>query len=433
MTDALARVKSFAFTAFRSRDARRSLELGLATALGPVGGFVANIIFARTLGASGRGDLAAIVAALAVCEAVLAVGISDILARNIARSGIPPGTQRTLALGAVVASVIPGVLVTVYCHNWQFSLPVAVAAGLTVPMTTATVIGRGVLLGRHEYRKLSLSQIVGGLFRLITPFTLILAGSPTESLGLAIVLSWSMAAAIPIFACRPVSGRAAPIRDVLPILKDSLIVWPLHMAWLLQVYLDQLVLAAFVSPASLGVYAVCVGIAQAPAALASGPRQVLLARAAKSQNLDEIPKVAQAIIVIALVTGVAAGYCADPLLSAIFGPEFGGAAVVLGILLAATGFDIALGLLSTGLIAVGRIKSAAINQSVGLLLTAIVLPIVVASGGGILSAAVIRLASSVAACALARINVRRFSQSQRVPSVTRQDGQVPDTTDRQQV
>jgi O-antigen/teichoic acid export membrane protein len=186
---------------------------------------------------------------------------------------------------------------------------------------------------------------------------------------------------------------------------------------LLQVYLDQLVLAAFVSPASLGVYAVCVGIAQAPAALASGPRQVLLARAAKSQNLDEIPKVAHAIIVIAVVTGLVAGYWSGPLLSAIFGSEFGGAAIVLGILVAATGFDIALGLLSTGLIAVGRIKSAAINQSVGLLLTAIVLPIVVASGGGILSAAIIRLVSSAAACAFARVNVRRFSQSQRVPAV----------------
>jgi O-antigen/teichoic acid export membrane protein len=398
------------------RDARSAIELGLATMLGPLGGFVANIVFARTLGASGRGDLAAIVAALAVCEAVLAVALSDILARHTAKGDIPPGAQRTLATGAVAASIIPGILVAIYCHIWHFSWPVAVAAGLVVPLTTGTVIGRGVLLGRHAYRKLTLSQIVGGAFRLLAPLTLLLVERPTEDLGLIVVLSWSMAAAVPIFACRPFAGRPAAIREVLPMLRASLIVWPVHMAWLLHVYLDQLVLAAFVSPADLGLYAVCVGIAQAPAALASGPRQVLLARAAKSQNLDEIPKVAQAILVIAVISGAVSAYFAGPLLAAVFGPEFGGTSLVLGVLLAATGFDIALGLFNTGLIAVGRLRSAAINQSVGLLVTVVILPIAVASGGGILSAAIIRLVSSASACLSARIDVLRFSRSQQINS-----------------
>jgi O-antigen/teichoic acid export membrane protein len=384
--------------------------------LGPIGGFVANIVFARTLGASGRGDLAAIIAALAVCEAVLAVGIMDVLARNIARGDAVPGAERTLAAGAVAASIIPGVLVAIYCHSWHFSWQVAVAAGLVVPLTTGTMIGRGVLLGRHAYRKLTASQIVNGVFRVLAPLTLILVARPTEDLGLIVVLSWSVAAAVPIFACRPFAGRAASIRAVFPILRDSLIVWPLHMAWLLHVYLDQLVLAAFVSPAQLGLYAVCVGIAQAPSALASGPRQVLLARAAKSHNLDEIPRIAQAIVVLGLMSGVVSGYFAGPLLAAVFGPEFRGISVVLGLLVAATGFDIAMGMLNTGLIAVGRLRSAAINQSIGLLLTVVVLPIAVASGGGILSAAIIRVIASTSACVSARIEVGRFSRSQQINS-----------------
>ncbi|AGB21353.1 membrane protein involved in the export of O-antigen and teichoic acid [Mycobacterium sp. JS623] len=400
----------------RPRDVRAAIELGLATMLGPVGGFVANIVFARTLGASGRGDLAAIVAALAVCEAILAVALSDILARHIAKGDIPVGAQRTLVTGAVVVSLIPGVLVAIYCHIWHFSWPVAVAAGLVVPLTTGTVIGRGVLLGRHAYRKLTLSQIVGGVIRLLAPLTLLLVEHPTENLGLVVVLSWSVATAIPILASRPFAENAAAIRDVWPILRASLIIWPVHMAWLLHVYLDQLVLAAFVSPADLGLYAVCVGIAQAPAALASGPRQVLLARAAKSQNLDEIPKVAQAVLAIAVVSGAISAYFAGPLLAAVFGPEFGGTSLVLGLLLAATGFDIALGLFNTGLVAVGRLRSAAINQSVGLLVTVVVLPIAVASGGGILSAAIIRLVSSAAACFSARIDVLRFCRSQPIKS-----------------
>ena len=297
----MAGIRSLGSAVFRSRDARLSIELGLATALGPLGGFVANVVIARTLGAGGRGHLAAIVAALAVCEAVLALGLPDILARHIAKGSIPPGAQRTLAGLAVAASIIPGGLVAIYCHAWNFSWPVAAAAGLIVPLTTATVIARGVVLGRHAYRKLTASQIVGGAFRLLAPLTLILVERPTDDLGLIVVLSWNVAAAVPIFACRPFAGRAAAIRKVLPILRESLIVWPVYAAWPLFMYLDQFVLAAVISPADLGRYAVCVGIAQAPAALASGPRQVLLARAARSQSLDEIPKVAQSFLVIAVI------------------------------------------------------------------------------------------------------------------------------------
>jgi O-antigen/teichoic acid export membrane protein len=388
-----------------------SIELGLASLLGPLGGFVANVIFARTLGASGRGDIAAIVAALAVCEAVLALGLPDVLARHVAKGSIPSGAQRTLARGAIAGSIIPGAAVVIYTHSWHFSWPVAIAAGVIVPMTTATVIARGVLLGRHAYRKLTASQIIGGTFRLLAPLTLILVDKPTENLGLIAVLTWSVASAIPIFACRPFAGPPASIREVALIFKESLIVWPVQMAWLLHARLDQLVLAAVVSPADLGRYAVCVGIAEAPSALASGPRQVLLARAAKSHSLDEIPKIAQSILAIGVLGGIVSGYFAAPVLGAVFGPEFRGASSVLGILLVATGFEIALGFLNSGLIAVGRVKSAAVNQFVGLLLTAIVLPVAVSLGGGILSAAAVRLIASALACLLARLDVWRFSRT----------------------
>ena len=144
--------KRFRLAAFRSPDAKMSIELGLATLAGPVGGFIANVIIARTLGASGRGELAAVVAALGVCERVsLIFGLPDILARHIAKGSLPPGAHRTLATGAIAASIIPGVLIAIYCHSWDFSWPVSAAAGLIVPLTTATVIARGILLGRHAY------------------------------------------------------------------------------------------------------------------------------------------------------------------------------------------------------------------------------------------------------------------------------------------
>jgi O-antigen/teichoic acid export membrane protein len=412
----MAGIRTLGSALLRSRDARLSIELGLATVLGPVAGFVANIVYARTLGASGRGDLAAIVAALSVCEALLTFGLPDILARHIAKGSITPGAQRTLAGGAIAASIIPGAVVAIYCLSRNFTWPVAIAAGLVVPLMTATMIARGVLLGRHAYRKLTASQLVGGVFRLLAPLTLILVEHPTEDLGLMVILGYFVAAAIPIFACRPFAGHAAAIRKAWPILREALIVWPAYAAWPLYANLDQLVLAAMVSPADLGRYAVCMAIAQAPAALASGPRQVLLARAAKSQSLDEIPRIAQTALVIAVITGALSGYFAGPLLAAVFGPEFRGISLVLGILLVATGFEIALGMLNTGLVAVGRVRSATINQGVALLISAVVLPIAVSLGGSILSAAVVRLVAAASACLLSRLGVRRFSRSQQTDS-----------------
>ncbi len=80
--------------------------------------------------------------------------------------------------------------------------------------------------------------------------------------------------------------------------------------------------------------------------------------------------------------------------------------------MAACGFDIALGMLNTGLLAVGRVRSSAINQGVALVLTAAALPIAVSLGGSIIWAAIVRLSASAVAFSLARLNVRQFSRSQ---------------------
>ena len=396
----------------RSGDARMATELGFASLLVPVGSFVANIVFARTLGASGRGDLAAIIAALAVCEALLAFGLPDILARHIAKGSLPTGVQRTLARAAVAASLIPGVLLCLYCHSRHFSWPVAGVAGLVVPLQTATAVARGVLVGRRAFRRLTSSWILSGALRLVAPVVLILVKNPNENLALILVLGWIVAPAVPIFAGRPFAGRLSSIRDAWQILRESLGVWPLYLAWQLNARLDQLVLAVFVSAGDLGRYAVCVGIAEVPSFLASGPRQVVLARVAKSHAVSGVARITPAILVTGVMSGALSAYFAAPLLAAVFGPEFRSTSLVLGILLAATGFDIAAGLLNSCLIAVGRGRSATMNQLVALSVTLLVLPIAILLGGGISSAAAVRLVGSACAYLLALSRLRRFSRSE---------------------
>ena len=398
----------------RSGDARMATELGLATLLVPVGSFVANIVFARTLGASGRGDLAAIIAALAVSEAVLTFGLADILARHIAKGSLPAGAQRTLAAGVLATAILPGLLLAFYCHSRHFMWPVAVIAGVVVPIATATAVARGVLNGRQEYRRLTVSWLLSGALRLLAPLILILIDTPNENLALILVLGWIVAPAVPIFAGRPFAGPFGSARDAWQILRESLGVWPAYLAWQVNARLDQLVLSLFVSAADLGRYAVCVGIAEVPTFLANGPRQVMLARVAKTHSFHGVPRMTQGILVVGLVTGVLAAFFSAPLLAAVFGPDFRSASLVLGILLAATGFDVGAGLLNSCLIAVGRGKSATINQMVSLSITAVVVPSVVSLGGGIAAAAAVRLVGSTCAYLLALLSSRRFSRSEAV-------------------
>jgi O-antigen/teichoic acid export membrane protein len=183
------------------------------------------------------------------------------------------------------------------------------------------------------------------------------------------------------------------------------------LAWQLNARLDQLILSIFVPAADLGRYAVAVSIAEIPTFLANGPRQVILARVAKSHSFGGMPRFTQVIVVAGVVTGALAAYFSAPLLGAVFGPEFRSAAVPLGILLAATGFDLSTGLLNSCLIGVGRGRSATMNQLVGLSITVVVVPIVVLLGGGIAAAAAVRLVGCVCAYVLARSSSWRFTRS----------------------
>jgi O-antigen/teichoic acid export membrane protein len=396
----------------RSRDARGAIELGLAGLLIPLGGFVTNVVFAHMLGASGLGNLAAIVAALAVSEAVLAFGLPDVLSRHVAKGSLPAGASGTLALEAVAAASIPGLLVCLYCHSRHFSWPVAAAAGLAVPVLTATTLARGVLVGRQAYRTISVALIFRGVVRLVAPTALLLVENPSENFALILVVASTVAPALPIFASRPFAGPLAPARAAWPILRESLGVWPLYLAWSLNARLDQLVLAVAVPPADLGRYAVSVNIAEVPASAAQGPREVILARVAKSRTFPGVRAITLAILAIGVAVGGLAALFAGPLLAVVFGPEFRSASLVLGILLAATGFDTGAGVLTRCLIALGHGRSATMCYVLGLCVTVVVLPPALLLGGGILAAAAVSLTAAVCAYLVALASLRRLSQAE---------------------
>jgi O-antigen/teichoic acid export membrane protein len=403
----------------RSRDARHALELGLARFLGPVGGLLANIAVARTLGAEGRGQIAAVLVLFSTLELILAFGAPDILARDIARNTLPLGSARTLSTYAATISVIPGIAVIFYCHHWGFSWATSVFIGVLVPATTVTYMARGVLLGQHQYRKLTISHLLFGMVKITAPLLLIAVDKPSVNLGLMVFLSGTVAAAIPILASRPFAGAAVPFRSIVPLLRESLIVWPTHSMWPLFTRADQLMLAAATSATELGRYAVCVAIADVSVALSAGPRQILMARAAKSGSVKELRKLAQLVPIIGLLGGLLCVAAAGPVMTFLFGPEFSGLSNVVAALVLASSFEIAVGILGGGLIVADKVKRLLMIQTVALIFLLLILFFVMSLGAGLrgegtsdpnfimLAAACARVAASSTAFFLSSSSLKR--------------------------
>ncbi|MBD8608526.1 hypothetical protein IFT73_16850 [Aeromicrobium sp. CFBP 8757] len=148
--------------------------LGAADLLGPLGGFAASIVHARTLGPSGRGDLAAVVAALAVCEAVLVFGIPDVMTRHVARVRMFTRSFTGMLIVCLLGSTIPAVLVWWWAVDRVLSAAAAGIAAAVGPTATVAALRRRILAGRRAFRRLVVVLMAGGVIRPIAPAALLL-------------------------------------------------------------------------------------------------------------------------------------------------------------------------------------------------------------------------------------------------------------------
>ena len=373
-------------------DNRAAIVLGLATLLGPLGGFLANLVYARTLGPSGRGELAAVVAALALCEVVLVFGFPDVLTRHVARKMLSGYSFRSTMRVAMLGSLLPGAMVVWWAHSRGFGWTSSIAAGVVVPIASLASMGRGILAGHRSFGRLAYTLLAGGIVRIVAPLILILADTDSPDLALILVAASTMIASVPVFLSRPFRwpewDSTYRFRSVA---REALSLWPASLAWSLNSRLDQILLAVLVTSYELGLYAVCVAMAELPVALASGVRQVILVRVSESGSLGRVYQASILAIIIGAICAVFSWWLGGAALGWVFGPDFASVANVLAILLIASSLIIASGFVNTVLIAFGLGRLTVISQGVGLIFSVALLLIVVPKGGGILGAAFVNL------------------------------------------
>ena len=366
---------------------RRHVVVTSLTSIGLYGvGILTGPILARSLGPSGRGDIAAVVAPASVLALALTIGLP-----TAAAYFVDTVAEEQLLLTAALFGLLLGVPV---CALAWFGAPVYLSDHapatitwarwllLLIPFSVGTSaaveIRRRVNPATWNYWR-SVPVIVPGLG------TIVLAVLGRLTLGSVLALYFvGQALQLVLLVSR--------LRERRPWKRPSVATFRLMFpyAWrssttstatALTMRLDQVVLVAAVPPAELGLYAVAVMVASMTNPLTSGLSFALFGHLRgetdESRALSRFRRSAWTTLLVSSVAALSLGLLAVPLLRTAFGSDFVEGATALRLLLpGSVAFDL-LGVLNAKLLSDGRPGEASWAALVGITITVLGLFLVV--------------------------------------------------------
>jgi O-antigen/teichoic acid export membrane protein len=382
------------------------------SALQVVIGTVTGIIAARSLGPSGRGELAAIIVPLSLLPYPLSFGLTTFASRSAAAGrdlGLVLGTAGALAFVIGCAAVAPClVLATVLAEGSRGVYTVLVIGFSLLPISLVANVLADVGLGRQAWNRVTIQRLIPMLTVLLGYVLLLLFGVFTPASAGAVVLASGFLSAIPFL---PIASRARPLRFSPAVAREALRfgtrAMPITLSQLLNHRLDQLLMVPLVSRRQLGLYAVAVTISGIAGMLASAMHTVLYPKVAAGEDIS---------IAGALRRGLFAVACLSLLLAVVspiflpvaFGRAFGDAVPMALILLVAAVPLAGVTILSAVFTAGRRILLAGMSEIVSLGVTVIGLLLLLPSLGGIGAAIVSLVAYTVNFCWLLAIARRDY-------------------------
>ena len=390
-------------------------RLTLVNALGAATGLITGPILARALGASGRGDLAAIVVPLSLAPAILSLGIPAYAFLELPKGRAVNEVVGSLALPLVVIGAVTA----------AFAVPVAdaLAGGretvrlfllIGLLLTPLALVGNlfGACLAALERWRLV------AVFRLIpfaTPFVALVALYATGRLTVTSASVVTIAGAtLSLLAGLPLLERRPVFRPPLfrASLRFGLKSWLGGLALLANVRLDQFLMIPLVPSRELGLYAVAYTLSGA-SNLATGAVQPPLMARIGAGDTYLLPDVVRVTLASTLTLNFALAVVTPLLLPLVFGAEFRDAVPMALILLAANVSFAGATVLSGALQADGVPLVPSIAEGGALVLTVVGLLALLPSLGGV-GAALVSLAAYSASFVFQLVVARR-----RIPGALR--------------
>ena len=312
-------------------------------------GFLTSVIGARLLGSDGVGA-AGIAVVLATVAAVVCNGGSNIstiylLGRRPARRRLLIGALIPIAgAGALLAAALVGLSGATVAP--LIGLPqrpdlFVAAAALAAVIVTYEFAG-AVLLGLGLTRAYVTAELVRGVGSLVAT-ALLLFGIWRSDVGFVVAAAIAITIAASLNAYRIIRsvGSVAPRIDA-RVATEALGIGLRgqigNILQLVSLRLDQLIVPAFLSLSSAGVYLIAVRATEALAQVGSAAGSLIFPEVARQGNVVETSlteRAVRATSVMIAVAGLALGVLAEPFLTIAFGPEFTAGSLALRILLVA--------------------------------------------------------------------------------------------------
>jgi O-antigen/teichoic acid export membrane protein len=354
---------------------------------------VTGVLVARALGASGRGQLIAVLTATQMVGWAFAFGCSEATAYREARHGRDDGVVSAwlvLSVPAGLLAVLVGEALLPALLHAQTSETLRLAqlfmlSAFFVPLGLLSV---GLLLGARRF-------LLYNLFGLLQPAAVALAYvmlwrldllTTTAALVANVAVSLTVGGLLTVVTLRGRVTRPAWTR-AWPNVWYGARVHGTNLGGMMNARLDLLIIPAFLTASSVGLYSVATNISWVVVT-------IVLPEAARDpqRGVTTVVRSLQATLGVALALAVGIAAVADIALRVLYGASFAAAHEALLLLLPGAIFYACAGVLWSGLYALNRPLTAAATQAFGALITVVGL-VLFLERGGITAAAIVSTAS----------------------------------------
>ena len=370
--------------------------LTVANLLSAALGFVTGPLLARALGASGRGDLQAIILPLQVTPTVLSLGITAFAYRTLPRGRtvdevIPSLGFPLLVIGLIAAAAaVP--LADAFAEGRETVRTYLIIGFSVTPLALLIMLLSSSLAALERWRAVVAMSVIPFAVPFVAIVSLYALGRLTVATAAAATICGSLLALAPglplLISMRKPVFRLSLARDGVSFGMKS---WLGGLAQLANGRLDQVLMITLVPPRQLGLYAVATTISGAFGPLAGAVSPPLMARIGAGERYL-MPQAVRMTVTVTVLTALAVGILTPILLPLLFGQEFRAATPMAMVLLAASVPLAGASVLSTALQADGAPLIPSMGEGIALVVTVVGLAVLLRPLQG-MGAAIVSLAA----------------------------------------
>ena len=307
--------------------------------------FITSPILARTLGPSGRGEVAAIFAVLSIAPWLTELGLTSFLSREHARRSHPLG----VLLGSTMPITFAGALVAVVA-----AVPLARALGrgrpevthfleiglFLLPLATLPQMLYGVAVAEERWNTFMVVRVLSTVGTTVCIVVLSLLGALTVRTAAIIYIVWGIVGNTPFLT---------GLRGTWPWRFDAVVAhtglafgvrsWLSTLANAGNVQLDQVLMAGLVSSRQLGFYALAVTLSTAASSLVGATATALIPRVAGGDS-GLAARACRVTLLLVTLFDLAVALTSPLFVPILFGSAFNPMIAMLIILLAANLFAV---------------------------------------------------------------------------------------------